>query len=105
SLEEAVGCLEVAARAWNTIEVRLLIDEKKLAMQVRRERISVADLEVRGDVGVTAAGRLVAEELLPQFKPRFELVEREQLSKVLSELSLGATDLTDNAAGRGEVGR
>src|SRR5262249_10565035 len=50
-------------------------------------------------------GRAVAEELLPAFKCRFDLVERGQVARVLDELKLGAPDLIDQAQGRLEVGR
>jgi tetratricopeptide (TPR) repeat protein len=105
SLEDAVGLLKEAATAWDTPQVRLEIDECNLALQLRRERVSVADFEVRGDVGAPAAGASVAEELLPHFRPRFDLVERGQLGKLLGELKLEASDLTDSPTGRGELAR
>jgi tetratricopeptide (TPR) repeat protein len=105
ALDEAVAQLEQAARAWDTLQVRQEIDEYRLALQFRRDRISVADFEVRGDVGAAAAGRAVAEELLPHFKPRYDLVERGQISKILDELNLTAVGLTEAPDGRREVAR
>src|SRR5262249_41532430 len=105
NLEEAIAALQEAARAWDTLQVRQEIDEYTLALQKRRDRISVADFEIRDDIGLPAAGRTIAEELLPAFKPRFNLVERSQLGKVIAELRLEAGDLAENDAGRQELGR
>jgi hypothetical protein len=104
-LEEAIAALQDAARAWDTLQVRQDIDDYTLALQKRRDRLAVADFEVRSDVGIPAASRAVAEELLPAFKCRFDLVEREQLGRVVDELKLDASDLTANDSGRREVGR
>jgi hypothetical protein len=105
NLEDAIAALQEAARAWDTYQVHEEIDEYTLALQRRRDRISVADFEVRGEVGVPAVGCTVAEELLPAFKSRFDLVERSQLVKVVEELKLEAGDLAGNDSGCREVGR
>src|SRR5207237_5586011 len=104
-LEEALASLQEAARAWDTLQVRQEIEDCTLALEKRRDRLSVADFEVRGDVGIPLAGRTLAEELLPAFKPRFDLVERAQLGRVLDELKLEAGDLAANDAGRRELGQ
>lgn len=104
-LEDALALLEEARKAWDTPQVRLEIDEYTFALQKRRDRLSIADFEVRGDVGVPLAGRTVAEELLPGFKSRFDLVEREQIGRVLDELKLEASTVGDDPVGRGEVAR
>jgi tetratricopeptide (TPR) repeat protein len=105
NLEEAIALLEDAAKAWDTLQVRQEIQEYTLALQKRRDRVTVADFEVRGDVGVEFFGRTLAEELLPQFKNRYDLVDRSQLGKVLEELKLDPSDLADNDEGRREVGK
>jgi tetratricopeptide (TPR) repeat protein len=105
NLEDAIASLEDAARAWDTLQVRQELQEYNLALQARRDRVAVADFEVRGDVGVEFFGRTVAEELLPQFKKKYDLVERGQIRKVLDELKLEASDLADNDDDRREVGR
>ena len=105
NLEDAIAALQEAARAWDTLEVRQDIDDYTLALQKRRERLSVADFEVLGDVGIAYAGRTVAEELLPAFKPRFNLAEREQIGKIIGELNLAASELGSNDTGRRELGR
>ncbi len=105
NLEDAIAALQDAARAWDTPQVHQEIDEYTLALQKRRDRLSVADFEIRGDIGLPEAGRVVAEELLPAFKPRYDLVERSQLAQVLGELKLAATDLAANGSGCQEVGR
>lgn len=105
SLEDALAALEEAAKAWETPQVRQEIDECRFALQKRRDRLSVADFEVRGDLGLPAAGRTIADELLPAFRGRFDLVERGQLGKVIAELKLDASGLAENDHGRRELGR
>ena len=78
--------------------------EYTLALQNRRDRLGVADFEVRGDVGMAEAGRTLADELLPAFKTRYDLVERGQLNQVVGELKLEAQDLNDGR-NRAELGR
>jgi len=104
-LDEAIAALEEAAAAWDTLQVRQDIEDYILALQKRRERISVADFEVRGEVGIPFAGRTIADELLPAFRSRYDLMERGQLNKVIDELKLEAGELSANDAGRREVGR
>jgi tetratricopeptide (TPR) repeat protein len=102
-LEEAVALLRDAAKAWDTLQVRQDIDEYNLALERRRDTLSVADFEVGGDLGFGDAGRVLAEELLPYFKPRFDLVERAQIARVAQELNVDTTYQTDAAQQR-EVG-
>jgi tetratricopeptide (TPR) repeat protein len=104
SIEEAVAALQDAQKAWDTFEVQQQIAEYSLALQNRRDRIGVADFEVRGDVGLADAGRTLAEELLPAFKSRYDLLERGQLNKVVDELKLETSDLNGNQ-NQAEVGR
>jgi tetratricopeptide (TPR) repeat protein len=99
-LEDALAALKDAAAAWDTLQVRQDLDECTLLLQKRRDRISVADFEVRGDLGVPMAGRAVAEELLPYFKVKYDPVERSQIGKVIDELRLEAGDLIDSPESR-----
>src|SRR5262249_34711654 len=103
-LEDAIAALQEAAKAWDTVQSREEIDLYTLALQKRRDTISVADFEIRGDLGIPYAGRTIAEELLPAFKPRFDLIERGQIAKVLDELRLEASDLVTNENCQREVG-
>lgn len=96
-LEEALGLLEEAAKAWDTVQVRQEIDEYRLALQNRRDRVSVADFEVRGEVGIPMAGRTIAEEVLPHLKSKYDIVERSQVAKVIQELNLESS-LADGAS-------
>ncbi len=105
ALEDALAALDEAKQVWDTPRVREAIDEYTFALQRRRDRVSVAEFEVRGDVGLPGAGRTIAEELLPHFKPRFDLVEREQVGRILNELKLEAADLAMSPDGQQEVGR
>jgi hypothetical protein len=95
-LEEALDLLKVAANAWDTLQVRQDIDEFMLALQQRRDRLTVADFQVHGDVGIPDAGQVLGEALLPYFKGRFDLVERLQLNKLIQELKLEAGKFGDN---------
>jgi tetratricopeptide (TPR) repeat protein len=99
-LEDAIATLKDAAASWDTLQVHQDIDECALLLQKRRERISVADFEVRGDLGMPLAGRTVAEELLPYFKLKYDPVERGQIGKVIDELKLETSDLVDNPESR-----
>jgi tetratricopeptide (TPR) repeat protein len=104
-LEEAVALLKEAAKAWDTLQVRQEIDDYTLALQKRRDRVAVADFEVRGEVGMAAAGRAIAEEVLPALRGRFDVVERGQLDKVLDELKLEGGSLAGSPADQREVAR
>jgi tetratricopeptide (TPR) repeat protein len=103
-LEEGLACLNKAAAGWNTLQVRQEIDEFRLIMEKRRDRLAVADFEVCGDVGVPAAGQVVAEALMDRFKPRFDVVERSRLRRVLEELNIGTDELAQVGMGS-EVSR
>src|SRR5262249_20619270 len=61
-LEDALAALQDAAKAWDTVQVRQEIDEATLALQKRRDNVSVADFDVRGDVGIAEAGKTIADE-------------------------------------------
>src|SRR5262249_33311093 len=88
NLEDALAALKEAATAWDTLQIRQDIDEYTLALQKRRDRVSVAEFELRGDIGLADAGKTVAEELLPYLKPRFDLVDGPQMDKLAAELKL-----------------
>ncbi len=105
TLEQALTRLKAAQARWDTLQIRQEIDELSLLMGRRRDRLTVADFEVRGDVGLPAAGVSVAETLLPHFRPRYDIVERGMLSKVAEELKLEQSDLFEAGAGRRELGR
>jgi tetratricopeptide (TPR) repeat protein len=95
-LEEALDLLKAAAKAWDTLQIRQDIDEYTLALQQRRDRLTVADFQVHGDVGIPDAGQVLGEALLPYFKSRFDLVERLQINKLIDELKLEAGKFGDN---------
>ena len=60
-LEEGLAYLRKAAAMWDTLQVRQEIDEYRLIIEKRRDRVGVVDFEVRGDVGAAAAGSVVAD--------------------------------------------
>src|SRR5262249_9331042 len=80
TLEEAVAALRDAAAAWDTPQVRQEIDEYNLALARRRDRLAVAEFEVRGEVGLASVGKVLADELLPALKGRYDVVERGQFN-------------------------
>lgn len=104
-LEQALALLQDAAKAWDTPQIRDEIANCQIALQSRRDRLSVADFEIRGEVGLPMAGETLADELLPHFKSRFDLVERSQLAKVLAELKFESSGLMSDPTQRSEVGR
>jgi tetratricopeptide (TPR) repeat protein len=104
-LEDAIAALEAARQEWDTPQVVQEIDEAKIALANRRDRLAVADFEVIGDVGMPLAGRTIAEEMLPHFKGRFDLVERSQFGALLQDLKIEAGDLQTNERGRSELCR
>jgi hypothetical protein len=105
NLEDALAALQEASRAWDTPQVRVEMDECYQALQKQRDRLSVADFEIRGNLGAPLAGKTLAEDLLPAFKSRFDLVERNQVGKVLDELQLEGVAVADNPEGRNALAR
>lgn len=104
-LDEAIVALEEARKAWDTPQIVKEIDECRFALQNRRDRLAVADFEVIGDVGIPLVGRAIADDLLPHFKARFDLVERGQIATIVQELKLNADEIHLNEQGRSEIGR
>jgi tetratricopeptide (TPR) repeat protein len=104
-LDEAIVALEEARKAWDTPQIVKEIDECRFALQNRRDRLAVADFEVIGDVGIPLVGRAIADDLLPHFKARFDLVERGQIASIVQELKLNADEIHLNEQGRSEIGR
>ena len=87
-LEAALDALKQAQEAWDTLPVRNEIDEVTLALAQRRDTISVADFEVRDNVGVANAGAAIADEILPRLKAKYDIVDRTQLQRALADLKL-----------------
>ena len=67
--------------------------------------MAVADFEVIGDVGIPLAGRTIAEEILPHFKSKYDLVEHSQVNLILEELKVDPAELHTNEKGRSELCR
>ena len=87
-LEQAVDLYREAAKAWDTPQVQQDIDDCMLAIEHRRDTLAVVGFETAGDVGADGAGRTIAEELLPQFKQRFDLVDSGRLSQAIADLKV-----------------
>jgi len=104
-LEDAVTVLKVAQQNWDTPAVRQEIAEAELAINNRKDRVAVADFEMINDIGIPRAGHAIAEELLGNFRPRFDVVERAQTTALLDELKLTHTALYEDETGRTEFGR
>jgi tetratricopeptide (TPR) repeat protein len=103
-MDDALENLRQAAKLWDNPGIQQDIGELVLALQNRRDRLSVASFELRGDIGIPQAGGFVADEILPFFKPKFDLVERSQLSKIAEEMKLTEAELADDEPGRREIG-
>jgi hypothetical protein len=104
-IDEAIDALQTCQKIWPTVQIRQELDEFRLLQQRRRDRLSVAPFEIRADLGLPAAGETVAEELLPHFKARFDLVERAQLSRLAEEWKLESNAFFENSEERRELGR
>jgi TolB-like protein len=104
-MEEAIGVLRVAQKNWDTTVVRQEIAEAELAINNRKPRVAVADFEVINDIGVPRAGHAIAEELVGNFRPRFDVVERAQTNALLGELKLTNEALYEDESGRTEFGK
>ena len=104
-LDEALAALRAAAAAWDTPQIRQEIDDFALALRYRRDRIGVAEFEIRGDIGVPLFGPSVAEELLPAFKNRLDLVDSGQVARLCSDLKVRGPDLIDRDGARQEFAR
>ena len=103
-LEDALAALKDAAAAWDTLQIRTEIDECQLALERRREAVSVANFELRNDVGMPDAGAALADELLPRLKAKFDLIERDQLNRVIDELKLEKS-FSDDPAQQQQLGK
>ncbi|HQR06165.1 MAG TPA: tetratricopeptide repeat protein [Gemmatales bacterium] len=105
SLDEAVAAYQEAAQAWDTLQAQQELADAQLARQNRRERLAMADFEVQGDAALTPYAHAFAEELLPAFKRRYDLVDRQQTSRLLDELNINSDDLVVSEQGRADLGK
>jgi tetratricopeptide (TPR) repeat protein len=101
--DDALAALKEAKAAWDTLQIRQEIDDCTLALQKRRDTVSIADFEVRNDVGIANAGATLADELLPLLKDKFDPVERGQLQRTLAELNLPG--IPDDAKQQRKIGK
>lgn len=105
TLDEAVTAYQEAVQAWDTLQVRKELADVQLAQENRRERLAIANFEVQGDAGLAAYGNAFADELLPHFKRRYDLVERGQAGRLLEELKIDSDDLVVSEQGRTDLGK
>ena len=108
-LEEAIALLQEAQKIWNTVGIRQGLELAQLELQLitqnARDRLAVADFEVRGEIGLPQAGAYVADQLLPAFKSQYDLVERGQFNKIVEELKLQSDLFAEDPAGQREVSK
>jgi colicin import membrane protein len=102
-LEEASKAYEEALALWDTVQVRQALADTQLAIQKRRDRIAVANFEVQGDSNLAANSVAWADELLPHFKTRFDLVERSQINRLMDELKVQTDDVLTNTSGQQQL--
>ena len=105
SLDEAVTAYQEATQAWDTLQARSELADVQLALENRRERLAVANFEVRGDASLAAFGSAFADELLPLLKQRYDLVDRGQVDRIFEELKIGSDDLVVSEQGRTDLGK
>jgi tetratricopeptide (TPR) repeat protein len=104
-LEEAIAVYKVAQQQWDTPSIQQDIATAQFALANRKDRVAVADFEVVSEIGVTQAGRSIAEELVGHFRPKYEVVERSQSNALLQEMKLDANSLAIDDENRVEFGR
>lgn len=108
-LPEAITATQAAQKIWNSLAIREELEQFQIESQLvalnSRERLAIAEFEVRGDIGLPQAGEFVADELLPQFKTRFQLVERSQLDKAAEELNVQSEALINDPEGGRQLSR
>lgn len=105
SLDEAVEAYQQATQAWDTLQARQELADVQLALENRRERLAVANFDVQGDAGLAVFSSTFADELLPLFKRRYDLVERGQVDRIFEELKIGSDDLAVSDQGRNVLGK
>ncbi|VTS04578.1 CsgG/HfaB family protein [Tuwongella immobilis] len=105
TLDEALTAYESAAQVWDTVQLRQDIEAVRLALSSRRERLAVGDFEVAANLGFPLNGKQIGEELLPTFKPQFDLVERSQLQAIAQELKLASAEFGDLGGARDAFAR
>jgi tetratricopeptide (TPR) repeat protein len=104
-LEDALSALKSAAGGWDTPQVRREIDECSLALQCRRDRIGVAEFEMRGPFEDIFLCRSVADGVLAAFRPRYDTADREEIVRACDRLRVQPRDLFDSATARAEFAR
>jgi hypothetical protein len=102
--EEALEALEEASRIWNSASLLDEINDLRFQLLIQRDRVGVADFQVRGEVGIPRAGSLIADQLLGSFKYRFNLLDRTSLNEMVARLKLTSPLTAVDPAVR-EVGR
>ena len=71
----------------------------------RRDRVAIADFEEINDIGLPRAGHIIAEELIGQMRPRYDVVERSQVKTILAAMKLEADDMVTDDVSRTEFGK
>lgn len=104
-MEEAVALYRQAGQLWDTLQVRQDIDACMIALQHRKDRVAIAEFDVRADMGMPHAGRAIVDELVPAFRGRFDVVERQQLAQLVEELRLPPGELLESEGPRRDIGR
>ena len=95
--ETAQRSFEAALELEDDADVRAL--RARCIDATTRHRIAVADFSITADVGISDAGKAVAELLLARLQPeRYQLVERSHLAAILKEQDLTMADVVSNPA-------
>ena len=104
-LEEAFSAYQEAAKQWDTLDVRLAIDDVLLALQYRPESVVVLPFDARGDMAITAKARQFTDGLAGVLKTRFTLADRGAFLDACHQLGVRPADLLVEPLARREISR
>ncbi|QVL32444.1 hypothetical protein KIH39_00570 [Telmatocola sphagniphila] len=101
----ALATFQKAKEIWPTSQVQQDIQETELVIANRRPRVAIGHFEVIGDVGIPNVGQAIAEEILPHFRGKYDIVEHSQVREVVEQLKLGDTNWANDQKTFGQVGQ
>lgn len=91
----AIAAFQNALKEQDDTEVRTLLEQT--VERTSKPRLAVAEFSVAGNVGISDAGKTVAELLLGKFDvQRFQLIERTQLAAIMKEHDLVLASIVED---------
>ena len=102
----ALVAVTEAASIWDTSETKRLRDELALAARCRRDRIGIWDFQVRGDPAAISWSALpLLISLAANLSLRFDLVGRQSLYQLVSELGINLDAIVLDEVSRRELAK